>query len=69
MVKMYIPKKFRQDKIEKLVVLMRKYPFATLVVQSDQGVIQGLSSLNDSASEEIASMIEHANTFMTEPIN
>ncbi len=35
---MHIPKKFRQDEIEELVALMQRYPFATLVMQSDQGV-------------------------------
>lgn len=35
---MYIPRKFRQENIEQLVVLMQQYPFATLVTHSNEGI-------------------------------
>ncbi|WP_428774426.1 FMN-binding negative transcriptional regulator [Vibrio sp.] len=35
---MYIPKKFQQDNIKELVATMRQYPFATVVLHTDEGL-------------------------------
>ncbi|MGR5321717.1 FMN-binding negative transcriptional regulator [Vibrio sp. DNB22_19_1] len=35
---MYIPRKFRQEKIKELVAVMQQYPFATIVTQSEGGI-------------------------------
>lgn len=35
---MYIPRKFRQENAEELVALIQQHPFATLIMNSEQGV-------------------------------
>jgi len=35
---MFIPRKFKQENTEDLVELMKKYPFATLITQSEAGI-------------------------------